>query len=184
MDKKVMILDFSPRNSGNCANIAQKISEIYNRTNVHVFKIDADNFAPCHDCNYECLTPEAVCPVRTDTQMQIMRAATESDLIYFIVPNFCGYPNAAYFAFNERSVGFFNMDRVLTKQYMSVPKRFIIVSNTENENFRNAMQQQTSEEPKMLYLKTGRYKRRSTAGDLMDCEEAVNDLRVFIEEDL
>ena len=113
-----------------------------------------------------------------------MDTICESDLTYYIVPNYCGLPTGNYFAFNERSVGYFNMDRALMGKYQSTEKRFIVVSNTENENFRNAMQQQTSEEPKMLYLKTGRYKRRSTAGDLMDCEEAVNDLRVFIEEDL
>ena len=184
MNKKIVIMDFSPRKGGNCAKIAEKIKEIHNRTNVHVFKIDLNNFAPCHNCNYECLTPEAVCPIRTEYQMQVMQTACESDLIYYIVPTLCGYPNATYFAFNERTVGFFNMDRALTKQYMSVPKRFIVVSNTENDNFRNAMQQQTAEEPKMLYLKTGKYKRRSTAGDLMDCEEAVNDLSAVIEEDL
>ena len=77
--------------------------------------------------------------------------------------------------------GFFNGDRALTQKYMSIEKKFIVVSNTEGDNFRNALQQQTSAEPEILYLKTGKYKKRSTAGDILDSQEAVSDLTAFLE---
>ena len=108
-----------------------------------------------------------------------MNSILNSDMVYMIVPNYCGYPNANYFAFNERSVGYFNLDRALTGTYMSVPKAFIIVSNTEG--FEAAMRQQTKEEPRMLYLKSGKYKKRSTAGDILESEEAQNDLTAFMQ---
>lgn len=43
---------------------------------------------------------------------------------------------------------------------MSVPKRFIIVSNSEGEIFEKAMQQQTNDNPEILYLKSNEYGKR------------------------
>lgn len=48
---------------------------------------------------------------------------------------------------------------------MSVPKRFIIISNSEGEIFEKAMQQQTSNNPEILYLKLNEYGKRRIAGD-------------------
>ena len=178
MNKKVVIFNFSPRNEGNCGKISEFLSDFHNRTNVLAYHMD---FTPCRSCDYECLTPGAVCPHVDAHQKEVMQAACDADMVYFIVPNFCGYPCTNYFAFNERKVGFFNGDRELTKQYMSVRKRFIVVSNTEGDNFRNALQQQTTEEPEILYLKTSKYRKRSTAGDILDSEEAIADLEAFLE---
>ena len=69
-------------------------------------------------------------------------------------------------------------------RYMSVPKRFIIVSNTEDDNFVNAMRQQTEDTPNILYMKTGKYGKRSTAGDLLDSEAARADLDAYLAADL
>ena len=89
-------------------------------------------------------------------------------------------PSGNYFAINERSVGYFNMNRDLLNQYLTVPKRFIIVSNTESDFFRKAMQQQTNQEIVALYMKTSTYQKRSTAGDMLDSEEAKADLMQFL----
>ena len=123
------------------------------------FRIDHENFASCGECNYECLKQGAVCQNLTHTQLEIMDAVTQADLVYFIVANYCGYPCANYFAFNERSVGYFNMDHALMEKYMAVRKRFIIVSNFE-ENFAEAMQQQAYTEPEIPYLKTRKYQKQ------------------------
>ena len=168
----ITIIDFSPRGNGNCTSVRNIIAEFYNRTDVRQYKVTADIIGPCANCNYECLTPGVICPLVSEQQKEIMCNASDSELVYFIVPNFCGYPNANYFAFNERSVGFFNMDREAMKRYMNVPKRFVVISNTESDQFKNAMKLQTNGEPDILYLKTSKYKVRSTAGDLMDCDEA------------
>ena len=181
MIKNVTIIRFSPRNNGNCDKIADFIANFYNRTNVLSFWINADNCLPCNGCNYECLIPGSTgCPTKSDYLTEVMDQALASDLVYFIVPNFCGYPNSNYFAFNERLVGYFGTNRGARGQYMAIEKRFIIVSNTESDNFRNAMQQQVIGEPKMLYLKSGKYHKRSTDGDILESEDAQRDLGVFL----
>ena len=100
--------------------------------------------------------------------------------MYFIVPNYCGFPCASYFAFNERSVGYFSGKKQLLDRYLSVRKRFIIVSNSEDEVFNQAMQQQVSSKPDILYLKSRKYGKQSIAGDIMDSNTANVDLDVFL----
>lgn len=178
MNKCITILSFSSRADGNCAKISEYVSHYYMQTNVRLYIIDSKNFASCSNCNYECLKQGMRCPHLTENQKTIMDAICNSDLVYFIVPNYCGYPCANYFAYNERSVGYFSLDRAKMNRYMDVPKRFIIVSNTEG--FEKAMQQQTNSKPEILYLKSGKYKRQSIAGDLMDSETVRADLDTFL----
>ena len=179
MNRKVVILLFSGRSNGNCAAISAMIERFYMRTNVLSFVINHDSFPSCGGCDYECLKQGMNCPNLTEEQRQIMDTITECDLAYFIVPNYCGYPCANYFAFNERSVGYFNLDRALMEKYMDVKKRFIIVSNSE-ENFTQAVRQQTNQEPDILYLKTRKYQKQSIAGDLMTSDAARADLQAFL----
>ena len=72
-------------------------------------------------------------------------------------------------------------ENILSGKFMAVPKRFILVSNTEGDNFVNPLKQQTKEAPEILYLKSGKYRKRSTAGDILDSEEAQQDLKAFLE---
>lgn len=178
---KCTIISFSSRADGNCAKISKYLSNHYNRTNVCLHIIDNNSFGPCNNCDYECLQPRKVCPNLTDAQTAIIDDICSSDLVYFIVPNYCGLPSANYFAFNERLVGYFNMDREKTTRYMNVRKRFIIVSNTEG--FESAMQRQTTSKPEILYMKSGKYHKKSTAGDIMDSEDARAELDAFLAED-
>ncbi len=87
-----------------------------------------------------------------------MQAVMSSDVTYMIVPNYCGFPCANYLAFYERSV---------------------LLSNTETEVFNQAMRQQVSGDPDVLYPKSGKYGKRSTAGDILDSEAARTDLQTF-----
>lgn len=182
MNDSIVILDFSPRNNGNCAKIGEYIENHYNRTNVRSYKMNTENILPCHDCNYECLRRGAVCPSITEYQIEVMDRICSSDMVYMVIPNFCGYPNANYFAFNERSVGYFNCDQSKMNLYMSVRKRFIIVSNTESDTFRDAMKQQTLSEPEVLYLKSSKYGKRSIDGDILESADAKKDLEAFLAE--
>ena len=177
--KNVTILNFSSRKQGNCANIAHYMEVRSTETNIRSFVID-QRIGPCNGCNYECLMPGTKCPNISQYQEEVMGAVLQSDVVYLIVPNYCGFPCANFLAFNERSVGYFNMDRGLMQRYMNVRKRFIIVSNTENEVFQKAMAQQAKDTSEVLYLKTSKYGKRSTAGDLMESPEAVADLDAFL----
>ena len=179
MVKHVVILNFSGRKVGNCSSIAEHISAYHANANILSYHIDQE-FGSCGGCNYECLTPGVTCPNVTAFQKEVMNAVCNSDKTYYIVPNYCGMPSGNYFAFNERSVGYFNMDRELLKKYMNVPKKFIIVSNTESEFFTQALRQQSNQEIKPLYMKTGKYGKRSTAGDILESEAARADLEAYL----
>ena len=181
MVNNVVILNFSGRKVGNCSAIAQHIAAHHTNANVRSYHVD-QTFGTCGGCNYECLTPGVTCPNVNDFQNEVMGAICESDITYYIVPNYCGLPSSNYFAFNERSVGYFNMDRELLKKYMTVHKGFIVVSNTESDYFKQAMQQQTNQEMKILYMKTGKYGKRSTAGDILESEDAKADLDNYLAE--
>lgn len=178
----ITVLNFSPREDGNCAAITSEIQNYYDSANVRIYHVCAF-ISPCSNCNYECLKPEAICPNLNDRQTAMMDAIRESDLVYFVIPNFCGMPNSVYYAFNERSVGYFNMDRVVMGQYRTVRKRFIIISNTEPAIFTELLQQQTNSSPEILYMKTSRYQKKSIAGDMLESEDARNDLKQFLSQD-
>ena len=177
MENSVIVLNFSPRSSGNCQSISEFIAEHFTHANVRIFPVGME---PCSGCDYECLRKGAECPKCDDNQKQLMDAVAGAAEVYYVIPNFCGYPCANYFAFNERSVGYFNGDRKKMQEYMAVKKRFVIVSNTEGDNFVKAMSQQIQGEPEILYMKTSRYKKVSTAGDMLESEDARADLKQFL----
>ena len=179
MVNNVVILNFSGRNSGNCNAIGEFIKDYHKNANILSCNV-GECWSPCGGCDYECLKPGVQCPVLTEQQRNVMDNALDADLIYYIVPNYCGFPPANFFAFNERSVGYFNMDRVKLGQYANIRRKFIIVSNTENPSFIQAMQQH-SKEPDMLFLKTGAYQKKSIAGDLLTAEKATEDLKAFLD---
>lgn len=180
MNNSVIILQFSPRKDGNCAKIGEYVRQFY-QNNGQIIPVGDEIFTPCGNCDYECLKPEVACPNLSESERQALDTICQSKIVYFIVPNFCGYPCANYFAFNERTVGYFNGDRAVMEQYMNVPKRFIVVSNTEG--FDALMQQQVSAKPEILYMKSSKYQKRSIAGDLLDSDDAKADLDAFLASD-
>ena len=183
MNRKIVLIRFSSRDNGNCAAIAEFLTNYHCEDAVQNFKVDNAVVAPCGNCNYECLNPALKCPNVTEDQRKIMDAVCMADLVYFLVPNYCGFPPASYYAYNEKSVGYFNLNRELMGKYRAVSKKFIIISNTEGASFKEAIRSQVMAEAEMIYLKTGKYKKQSTAGDLMTSEEAKADLIVFLETD-
>ena len=52
------------------------------------------------------------CPNFSETQLQIIDTICDSNLAYYFIPNYCGYPGANCFAFHERSVGYFALDKI------------------------------------------------------------------------
>ena len=180
MSKNIVLIRFSSREKGNCAAISAYLETIHSQDSITHYTIDNQVVTPCSNCNYECLKPGEKCPQITAAQTNVMDAICNADLAYFIIPNYCGFPPASYYAFNERSVGYFNLDRVLMGKYRAVTKKFIIVSNTEGQNFENAVRSQVMGNPEMIYLKTSKYGKQSTAGDLMDSVEAKADLQAFL----
>ena len=180
MNKNIVLIQFSSRENGNCAAINKFIQNYYAKENVCAFIMDANVVQACSNCDYECLTPGKNCPNLSLQQSAAMDAVCNAEIVYYLIPNYCGYPCANYFVYNEKSIGYFNGDRALMQKYMEVPKRFIIISNTEGANFENAIRQQTRGELDVLYMKTSKYGKRSTAGDTMQSQEATADLEAFL----
>ena len=179
----ITILNFSGRNNGNCKAVADYISKAFTTSNICSFIIPSI-FEPCNGCDYQCLKPGEVCPKLTNDQRDMMERLLESDLIYYIIPNYCGVPCANYYAFNERNVGYFNGDRSIMVKFMSLNKRFIMISNTESPAFEAVIKQQSTGEARTLYLKSSKYQVNSIAGDLMTSKTAIDDLKAFLAADL
>lgn len=181
LNNSITILQFSTRENGNCKRISSYLQDRFRNQNICSYIIGKDNFKPCGNCDYQCLKPNEHCTQLTSDERTILDQICQSRLVYFIIPNYCGYPCAHYFAFNERTVGYFNRNHELLNQYLSIPKRFIIVSNTEG--FEEVVQQQTNEEPRILYLKSRKYHKRSIDGDILDSVDATADLDAFLASD-
>ena len=175
----IIVLNFSPRENGNCSAICSLIQNHYIKSNIRLFHV-CKHVSPCNGCDYECLKPSVICPQLTGDFTDMMDSICGSDLVYYVIPNFCGMPNAVYYAFNERSVGYFNMDRAVMGRYTNVKKRFVVVSNTETNLFKESLRQQTTAQPEILYLKTSHYRKKSIAGDMMESPEAQADLKDFL----
>ena len=109
-------------------------------------------------------------------------SGNNSDLAYFILPNYCDYPCANYFIFNERSQCYFQGSDYLLLQYLGVKKKFIAVSNTNQANFLIAFEYQINEgeKPDALFLSAKRYGKRSIDGNLTDSLNALTDIENFI----
>lgn len=174
----ISILNFSGRDRGNCNAVCNYILQSYtNKTNICARVISVD-IPPCNSCDYECLREGTSCKDFHIIE-SLMDQLIRSEMIYYVLPNYCGFPCANYFAFNERTVGYFNKDQACLEKYYSIEKKFIIISNSENVCFQIAMQQQCAS-PEVLYLKTKKYARNSISGDLMDSADARADLEEFL----
>ncbi|MCH5151853.1 MAG: hypothetical protein J1F65_04255 [Clostridiales bacterium] len=175
----VCIVSFSSRKNGNCDRISEFVSSLYpnaKRYNFSKVKVNA-----CGDCKYQCFERGDKCPHARDKEREILDAITNSELSIFIVPNYCDYPCSNYFVFNERGICYFQKNDELLTKYLEVPKKFIVVSNTNQDHFRQAFRYQTSGEPDVLFLAAYEHGKISTDGDLITSSEVTEDLREFLD---
>lgn len=162
----VTIVSFSGRKNGNCSCIAQRIQEII--LNANILSFSDISIQPCGRCEYECFQSRENCPYFDDPECSILDAICHSDMVYFVVPNYCDHPCGNFYIFNERSNCFFQGREDLLERYLKVPKKFIVVSNSVCENFQETFTQHTNEEPDILFLSARALGKRSIDGDLLD----------------
>lgn len=172
-----VIVSFSGRRGGNCDRISRYIQEL---TGGVIYSFTDIEITPCGKCCYECFEKEQVCPHIEDDECRLLETITKSDCAYFILPNYCDYPCANYFIFNERSCCYFQNRQDRLDAYENVLKKFIVISNTEQDNFRDVLSQQSSGTPDVLFLRAKDYGKNSIAGDLMDSPEAAEIIRKFV----
>lgn len=176
----VTILSFSGREDGNSIRVANVIADAIGRENTQIIDFSNVNVEPCNHCHCDCFLPEGKCPVEDDV-VSIYEKIMQSEQVFFILANYCGYPNANYFAFNERSSAYFLRNRDLLAKYLAVPKKFVIISNSNQEKFAELAQYQVPNgtTPEMLFLSSGKFKVSSFAGNLMEVPEAWSMVTTF-----
>jgi len=168
---RVCIISFSSRANGNCAAISEFVKTCYGDS-AEVYRFSDFSVRPCGECDYECFGPERGCPASGDRENVLLEAVIECDLAYFVVPNYCDYPCANYFAFNERGQYYFSEHPDRMADYERTAKKFIVVSNTEKENFRKAFSYQSKGAPDILFLRAADFGKVSIAGDLLASTQA------------
>lgn len=174
------IVTFSSRIKGNCEIISKFIQQQFKNDDIHIYKFSQLDITPCGKCNYECFKNKRCCPYYEDDCRKIYEDIINSDFVYFVVPNYCDYPCANYFIFNERSNCYFQSEPELLEKYLKVNKKFIVVSNTNYDNFEKVFMYQTETKPNMLILSAKKYQLNSLDGNLMKNENARNDLIQFL----
>lgn len=179
---KTCIISFSSRTDGNCAQIGKLIRSMSEEA--VLFQFSNFEVHACGKCGYECFEDRSKCPYYSDMEYRLLDAVTRSDLTYFILPNYCDYPCANYFIFNERSQCYFQHHPELLEAYEKVPKRAVVVSNTNEDNFKNVLAYQSGNEMDILFLHAKKYGKVSIRGDLLTDENAVRDVTAFVHKPL
>jgi len=179
MKKQVIIVSFSSRKAGNCEQISEYIRVVCNNS-IKTYRFTDFTIHPCGNCRYECFIDSRNCPYIDDMEYQLIDEICASDMTYFVLPNYCDFPCANFFIFNERSQCYFQKHEERLDAYLQVPKQFIVVSNTGTENFIEAMRQHTDHEPDILFLSAKRYGKSSIDGDILNSENAKADIRKFL----
>lgn len=171
---KNCIISFSGRKDGNCSAIARVLLDAPAlRGNAVYYDFSALRVAPCGPCRCECFQARERCPYFSDPAFSIYDAVAHSGLSCFIVPNYCDYPCANFFMFNERSQCYFQHHPELLELYGRAPKKFIVVSNTGRDNFTAAFRYHTGDAPPdVLFLSARAFGTSSVDGNLMDVPEA------------
>lgn len=183
---KQAVISFGGRKNGNCTGIMNLLCRLSEQDNeVKTFDFSSFSITPCGSCDYECFKNAESCPYISDPVHRIYDGVTNSDIAYFIVPNYCDYPCSNFFAFNERSQCYFQGRPQLLEKYLSVPKKFIVISNTGKDNFTAAFRYQVTEaaEPEILFLSAKSFGKVSVNGDLTESAEARKAVEIFAKGD-
>ena len=175
---KTVIVTFSSRANGNCSQIGNLIASM--TKDPVLFDFSGFDIHPCGRCASECFSARENCPYFEDKEYEILEAIVHSEMAYFVLPNYCDYPCANYFVFNERCQCFFQGKPDLLEAYLKIPKRSIVISNTNKDNFIRALAYQSNQEPEILFLSAKEYGKTSINGDLLTSEEALDDIRQFV----
>lgn len=177
----IVVVNFSSRKDGNCYQISGVVKKHFKEKKVKIFNFFENTYSSCGHCNYECFKKR--CKI-DDGINEIFKAIVQSEETIFVIPNYCDYPNSNYFLFNERSCGFFNGNKDLMNRYLNIPKRFIVVSNSCNSNFKTAFSYQIPENtlPKILYFNSKKFNQNPLDGMLMSNKEAENLVYDFLTE--
>lgn len=175
----VCIISFSSRKNGNCETISHAVHSLF--PNGRQYHFSDFTIHPCGACDGECFEQEKPCPWFADKEKDLFDAIINSSVTYFIIPNYCDYPCANFFAFNERRLCCMKRSKEVWSAYEKAFKKAIVVSNTNQDNFKKILEYHFIPENQILFLSARKYGKSSLKGDLLTAESAMEDLRNFIE---
>ena len=182
---KVCIVNFSGRKNGNCHDTAKFVEQALTPEHeVNLFEMCNLKIAPCGKCDYECFYRDKKCPYADDDAFSVYHAVCAADLVYYIVPNYIEYPNAYFFTFNERKQGFFapGTNINLIEAYINAAKKFIVVSNTEQDNFKQILNRHVAEgdDTNFLFMSTSHFDKGNARGGMMTSDRAKQQVGDFV----
>ena len=176
---KVTIINFSNRKGGNSDSISKYLKTLFNEDdNVKIFNLI--NIEKCGKCNYNCLK-EKKCP-HEDNITNIYRNICNSDICYFVLPNYCDYPSSNFFIFNERGNGYFNKKEGRLIKYINVKKKFIVITNSNTENFVDIMKNHVNEDPDILFISPKKFGMSSFSDNILNNDKCKILLKDFKED--
>lgn len=169
---KVSILSFSSRKNGSCAAIAAYLQKLYGES-ATVYSFGDFQLTPCGNCNNDCFSGREHCPHRDDMALTLYEAVMDSDVSYYIVPNYSGYPCANFFIFSERGLCSYWGCPQRMERYSRAKKKFIIVSNSGEEELGRAFRYHSEGEPELLMLGSRQY--GAAIAEHPDAQQALRD---------
>lgn len=173
----ITIINFSSRLNGNCKRISDFIETKYPSTLVKKYDFFKLQLSSCGLCNYECLKNE-VCYKGFEVK-ELYDDILNSELVYYVIPNYSDYPCANYFIFNERGTAYFSSDELLEK-FLNVKKKFIVVSTSNNKTFKEVFEYQTIEEPNILFINPSKFNQKSIEGNLINNKSVRKLITAFV----
>ncbi len=183
MEKMEIIVSFSSKTGGNCEQISEYIREVCGSP-TKIFRFTDFIIHPCGGCGYECFADNRRCPYINDPEYRIIEEICNSSKTFFVLPNYCNYPCAHFFIFNERSQCFFQRHPERLERYLDIPKQFVVVSNTGKETFVEALTQHTNKKPDILFLSARHYGKVSIEGTILQSDDAKADLYRFVKKEV
>lgn len=93
---KILLINFSSRKFGNCNSITKFIRDNL-KDEIKIKSFASLSIKSCGDCNYECFNKRSDCPFISDDAYELYEEICKSDLVYFIIPNYCDYPCSNFF---------------------------------------------------------------------------------------
>ncbi len=179
---KTTIINFSTRDNGNCFHIADVCQDKLTAAEVQRFDFGSISLYQCGKCDYECLGTAGSCIYDNEDDCNaIYEAVADAGQSVFIIPNYCGYPNSNYFMFCERACGYYRLAKENRGRYLSAKKKFIVVTNSNLDNFRETLKLQNADgAADILFLESRLFKKNPANGDLMEDAAAKELVENFI----
>lgn len=168
-----IVVAFSGRRGGNCDSVGLLAAGQMQAEFVRFADLKAES---CGECAYECLRG-GDCP-KKDGVFALYDAIAAAEECMFVLPNYADFPCANFFIFAERGTGWFGGSKERLQRYMAVPKKAIVISGGEQENFRRIMEYQ-AEKTDVLFLSAKEFGQSSLAGRLTENEAAREMIRAF-----